>query len=72
MQKDEPFKDKPIILDHKTLDFITKNILYTETSHLNEKEFILENLMAHHGGTRAEIDHLSRVRLKIRKKGSLS
>ena len=67
MQKDETFKNKPILLDHKTLEFITKNILYTETSHSNEKDCILENLMAYHGGTRAEIDHLSRVRLKIKK-----
>jgi hypothetical protein len=72
MKKEEPFKDRPIPLDPKTLDFITKNVLYPDRPHMNEKEVSLENLMAHLGGTRAKIDHLSHVRLELRKKRSLS
>ena len=51
----------------QTLDFISKNVITPEAPHSDVRELNLENLMVHLGGTKGEIDNLSRTNI-IKKK----
>lgn len=68
MKKEVSFKDEYVDFDTKTLDFIARNILYPDRPRMNEKEVNLKNMMAHLGGTRAEIDLLTQVKSRIKNK----
>ena len=47
----------------RTLDFISKNVITPEQPHSDARELNLENLMVHLGGTKGEIDNISRTNI---------
>ncbi|MDF1530803.1 MAG: hypothetical protein SCH39_12360 [Methanosarcinales archaeon] len=66
MNDDNPFKPKPTSPNRDndvSINFITKNIIYPDKQQRSGKDISLLNMMKRLGGTRGEIDAVSRIRL---------